>query len=153
MWIFSFLHAWKNFNNLFQFRKQDKAGHGENSYWELNPPPASTLSWSPMMQGWYATYSKKRNKRWMHSIVQFYLWRTLDSLRRDNGASMSKFCLFSTVKVEETGAAVSILVELPLTAFENVRTGLISVDLNDLGRLIVVDGKCLSFLICGFGNA
>ncbi|GIY44276.1 hypothetical protein CEXT_736991 [Caerostris extrusa] len=75
-----------------------------------------------------------------------------NSLRRDNGAIMSKFCLlFFTVKIEETGAVVSILVEWPLTACENDRTGLIRVDLNDLGRLIVVDGNC-PFLICGFGN-
>ncbi|GIY28606.1 hypothetical protein CDAR_111781 [Caerostris darwini] len=76
-----------------------------------------------------------------------------NSLRSDNGASISKFCLlFSTVKVEETEAVITILVECPLTACENDRTGLIGVDLNDLGRLFVVDGNC-PCLICCFENS
>ncbi|GIY49015.1 hypothetical protein CEXT_145591 [Caerostris extrusa] len=66
-----------------------------------------------------------------------------NSLRRDNGSSMSHFCLlFSTVKIEETGAVVSIIVEWPLIACENDRAALIRVDWKDLGRLIVADGNC-----------
>ncbi|GIZ02008.1 hypothetical protein CEXT_17841 [Caerostris extrusa] len=71
---------------------------------------------------------------------------------REYSQDVQSLLVVFEMNVEETGAVVSILVELPLTACANDRARLIKVDLNDLERLIVVERNC-PFLICVFGNA